>query len=83
MPGYGEPRKETKMPENETPTPAPAKGFNAEHVKDIVAVFAGALLVLASQLDETGWAVNWPPVLAAAIGSIIAWSRSAPGGFRK
>lgn len=55
-----------------------------EVAKDVVAIFSGALLVLATQLESSGFAgIAWAPVVAAAIGSVIAWSRIGVGGLRK
>jgi hypothetical protein len=56
----------------------------AEYAKDLVAIFSGALLVLATQLENGGFVgIAWAPVVAASIGSVIAWSRIGVGGFRK
>jgi len=52
--------------------------------KDVIAIFAGALMILATQLDQNGFShVAWASVASAAVGGLIAWSRIGTGGFRK
>jgi hypothetical protein len=57
--------------------------MNREHVLDVLAILTPAFIVLAAQLEGSGWAVQWPTVVAAVIGGVVAWSRTATGGFRK
>lgn len=53
-------------------------------ILDFIAIFTPALLVLASQLEELNSfrGVAWPTVAAAAVGSLVTWARTAPGGLR-
>lgn len=52
-------------------------------VVDVLAIFAPALTVLATQLEGAGFTgVSWATVVAAALGGLIAWSRTSDGGLR-
>lgn len=52
-------------------------------IMDVLAVFAASLGVLATQLEQGGFdGIAWSSVVAAAIGGLIAWSRTSDGGLR-
>jgi len=56
--------------------------MNKEYVLDALAIAAPALGVLTTQLDANGFHIAWAAVVAALIGGLLAWSRTATGGFR-